>query len=156
MDIANIISENLADWMASTPALDTLQKVEAKSGVGFGTVRRTRNGEGNITVDKLAAIADAFGRAPAELLTPRSAGTSDTEKSAHLKAIPCSAPPEAAVLWERYCAASDRAKAIVDAALDLQHPGAGTNDPVRSVVTGLLAMGTQPLADNDARQEGAA
>ena len=153
MDIANIISKNLADWMATTPGLDTLQKVEAKSGIGFGTVRRTRNGDGNITVEKLTAIAAAFGRTPAELLTPKSSGNS---KPAPLEAIPSSTDPAARELWLSYCAASERAQAIVDAALGRQHAGADPNDPLRSVVSGLLTIGTQPLADGDTRQEGAA
>jgi len=70
MDTAAIISTNLTAWMAATPGLDTLQKLEARSGVGFGTIRRAKNGDGNITVDKLTAIAAAFGRLPAELMTP--------------------------------------------------------------------------------------
>lgn len=69
MDIAKIISDNLTDWMAATPSLDTFKKVSAKSGVGFGTVQRAKNGDGNITVEKLTAIAAAFGRQPAELMT---------------------------------------------------------------------------------------
>lgn len=70
MDISAVIATNLSSWMESTPGLDTVQKVEAKSGVGFGTVRRARKGEGNLTVEKLAAIANAFGRTAAELVTP--------------------------------------------------------------------------------------
>lgn len=151
MDIANIISNNLADWMASTPGLDTLQKVEAKSGVGFGTVRRTRNGDGNITVEKLTAIATAFGRTPAELLTPKSSANS---KPAPLEAVPDSTDPAARELWLSYCAASERAQAIVDAALG--RAGTDQNDPIRGVVSGLLAISTQPLTDGEARKEGAA
>lgn len=70
MDIAKVIADNLTDWMESTPTLDTFKKLSAKSGVGFGTVQRAKNGDGNITVEKLAAIAQAFGRAPADLLLP--------------------------------------------------------------------------------------
>lgn len=69
MDISKIIAANLTAWMEATPGLDTIQKVEAKSGAGFGTVRRARKGEGNITVEKLAMIAAAFGKTPAELVT---------------------------------------------------------------------------------------
>lgn len=70
MDIASIISKNLTAWMTATPSLDTFKKLSAKSGVGFGTVQRAKNGDGNITADKLTAIAAAFGRTPAELMTP--------------------------------------------------------------------------------------
>jgi transcriptional regulator with XRE-family HTH domain len=62
MDIAKIIAINLTEWMATTPNLDTLKKVALRSGIGFGTVQRTRNGDGNITVQNLVAIAQAFGR----------------------------------------------------------------------------------------------
>jgi len=71
MDISKIIAANLTAWMQATPSLDTIQKVEAKSGAGFGTVRRARKGEGNITVEKLAMIAAAFGKTPADLVTPQ-------------------------------------------------------------------------------------
>ena len=73
MDIAAVISANLRDWMAASPGLDTLQKVEAKSGVGFGTIRRAKNGDGNITVEKLDMIAAVFGRTAADLVTPQPA-----------------------------------------------------------------------------------
>jgi len=74
MDISDTISANLSAWMAAAPDLDTLKKVAAKSGVGFETVRRARNGDGNITVEKLAAIAAAFRQPPAALLTPATEG----------------------------------------------------------------------------------
>jgi transcriptional regulator with XRE-family HTH domain len=77
MDITAIVAENLSAWMAATPALDTLQKLEAKSGVGFSTIRRARKGEGNVTVENLAKIASAFGRSPAELLIPREGRTAN-------------------------------------------------------------------------------
>lgn len=73
MDIAAIISANLTSWMAETPALDTFKKLSAKSGVGFGTVQRAKNGDGNITVEKLDMIAAVFGRTAAELVTPHPA-----------------------------------------------------------------------------------
>ena len=68
MDISKIISANLTAWMGSTNDLDTVDKVTAKSGVGFGTVRRCKNGDANITVEKLTLIAQAFKRHPAALL----------------------------------------------------------------------------------------
>lgn len=54
--------------MTSNSSLNTIKKVQAKSAVGFGTIRRAKNGSGNITVENLTAIAQAFGRHPAELL----------------------------------------------------------------------------------------
>lgn len=68
MDIAKTIGTNLAALMASNEALDTCKKVAAKSKVGFGTVQRAKNGDANITVEKLTAIAEAFKRHPAELM----------------------------------------------------------------------------------------
>lgn len=70
MDIAKIISINLTALMDGTPALDTIKKVEQKSGVGFGTIRRAKKGDANITVEKLTAIAQAFKRHPAARQMP--------------------------------------------------------------------------------------
>lgn len=68
MDITDHIASNLDTWMTSTPNLDTLKKVAARSGVGFGTVQRARNGDGNTTIKNLTAIAKAFNRSIEELL----------------------------------------------------------------------------------------
>lgn len=73
MDIAKVIGANLTAWMGDSPGLDTCKKVAEKSGVGFGTVQRAKNGDGNITVEKLTAIASAFRRHPAELMIPTAA-----------------------------------------------------------------------------------
>lgn len=72
MDINQIIAANLTAWMSSS-SLDTVQKLEEESGVGFGTIRRARKGEGNITAKNMALIAAAFGRQPAELMIPPAA-----------------------------------------------------------------------------------
>lgn len=68
MDINKIIGENLDAWMAASTTLTTIKKVSSRAGVGFGTVQRARNGDGNITVKNLADIARAFGRSPIDLL----------------------------------------------------------------------------------------
>lgn len=68
MDISKIIGTNLTALMDGPQGLDTCKKVAAKSGVGFGTVQRAKNGDTNITVEKLAAIAKAFHIHPAELM----------------------------------------------------------------------------------------
>lgn len=73
MDISKVIGTNLTAWMADSADLNTIEKVEARSGVGFGTVRRTKRGGGNITVEKLTAIAGAVERHPAELMIPAAA-----------------------------------------------------------------------------------
>lgn len=68
MDINKIVARNLSEWMRDTPALSSLQKVKAKSGVGFGTIRRARNGDGNTTIQNLHDIAKAFGKGASDLL----------------------------------------------------------------------------------------
>lgn len=68
MDTTQIISSNLASWMESTPALDTIKKLASKANVGFGTAQRARNGTGNITIQNLEQIAKAFGKTPIDLL----------------------------------------------------------------------------------------
>ena len=73
MDISKIIAENLSRLMDDKSSLDTrdtLIRVAEKSGVGFGTVRRTKKGDGNITVEKLEAIASVFGKHAVDLMTP--------------------------------------------------------------------------------------
>lgn len=67
MDLTKNIASNLSGWMGENPNLDTIKKVSARSGVGFGTVQRAKNGDGNPTVKNLADIASAFGK-PIEAL----------------------------------------------------------------------------------------
>jgi transcriptional regulator with XRE-family HTH domain len=73
MDIADVIAANIAALIESHPGLDTSKKIAARAGVGFGTIQRARKGDGNITIEKLTAIAGAFGRHPAELMIERPA-----------------------------------------------------------------------------------
>lgn len=61
MDIKSVVAQNISKLMAESRSLDTIKKVAARSGIGAETVRRARNGEGNITVDNLTAVAKAFG-----------------------------------------------------------------------------------------------
>lgn len=68
MTQADTIAKNLTAWMESNPSLDTLKKVATRSGVGFGTVQRLKNGEGNPTRTSLEGVAKAFGRTAEELL----------------------------------------------------------------------------------------
>jgi transcriptional regulator with XRE-family HTH domain len=68
MDITQILARNLSAWMEHTPRMHTIQQVAKKSGVGFGTIRRAKKGEGNITVQHLEEIAQAFGRRSVDLL----------------------------------------------------------------------------------------
>ena len=67
MDTLKVISNNRNAWMDSTPGLGTLEEVEAASHVGYGTVRRIRNGEANPTLAVLDKIAKPFKRETIEL-----------------------------------------------------------------------------------------
>lgn len=68
MDLTKNIADNLNAWMGANPSLDTIKKVSARSGVGFGTVQRAKNGDGNTTIKNLSAISAAFGKPVEELL----------------------------------------------------------------------------------------
>lgn len=68
MDIAKIIAYNISALMETNPSLDTLIKVSKAANVGFGTVRRAKNGDGNITVGNLEMIASAFRKTARDLL----------------------------------------------------------------------------------------
>ncbi len=54
--------------MAADHERDTLMKLSKSAGVGFGTVRRAKNGDGNLTVANLELLAQAFRRSARDLL----------------------------------------------------------------------------------------
>lgn len=68
MDIAQVIAQNLSTLMAADPERDTLMKVSKAAGVGFGTVRRAKTGDGNLTVANLELLVHAFRRSARDLL----------------------------------------------------------------------------------------
>lgn len=88
MDIKLIVAQNLSRLMSQSQTLDTVKKVSARSGVGFGTVRRAKNGDGNITVDNLSAIAKAFG---VDISYMVSTGTASDSSDSVIKIRPRSA-----------------------------------------------------------------
>ena len=62
--------------MNESTTLNTCEKLSERASVGFGTVRRIKNGDTNPTIFNLEAIAHSFGRDVAELLAdPKSAKT---------------------------------------------------------------------------------
>jgi transcriptional regulator with XRE-family HTH domain len=61
MDINRTIAANLTRIMAAHPIYKTVRKLSDDAKVGFGTVRRAKNGEGNLTVENLAKIAQKLG-----------------------------------------------------------------------------------------------
>jgi transcriptional regulator with XRE-family HTH domain len=68
MDITQTIAKNLQAWMRDSRDLQTIKALAKKSGVGFGTAQRARNGIGNTTIQNLDAIAKTFGRHVADLI----------------------------------------------------------------------------------------
>lgn len=70
MAITTTISENLTAWMDASADLKTLKKLAARSGVGFGTVQRMKNGDGNPTIKNITDVARAFSKRPEDLLLP--------------------------------------------------------------------------------------
>ncbi|HLO65293.1 MAG TPA: helix-turn-helix transcriptional regulator [Azonexus sp.] len=68
MDITKRVAHNLSAWMDGHETLGTLKLVAAAANVGFGTVRRAKNGDGNITVQNLDAIAKVFKKTAADLI----------------------------------------------------------------------------------------
>lgn len=68
MDIVARVAHNLSAWMSAHPDLRSIKKVAARSGVGFGTVQRAKNGDGNITIRNLELIARAFRRPVEDLM----------------------------------------------------------------------------------------
>lgn len=69
MGTKKTVAQNLSRLMAKNPALSTLKKVDDRSGVGAETVRRTKTGDGNITLEKLEALARSFGVSVAYMVT---------------------------------------------------------------------------------------
>lgn len=99
MDISETIAATLTRWMEENPGLDTIKKVSERSGVGFGTVRRTKNGDGNITVKNLQAIAKAFHRPVESLLVPAAYPTDNLVSMIAVREPPAY-PPMVAELLE--------------------------------------------------------
>lgn len=68
MDIITTISKNVTAWMRATPHLDTIEKLANRAQIGFGTVQRIKNGDGNPTITSLNDVARAFGKNVGEML----------------------------------------------------------------------------------------
>ena len=68
MDTAKRIAKNLSQLMEQSKDLNTIAAVAKASTVGFGTVQRARNGDGNLTVQNLELLASAFRRTARDLL----------------------------------------------------------------------------------------
>ena len=66
----HILAANLRRLMATTPALDTLPKITAASGISNGTLDRIRRAAVATRVDELQPLAQAFGLQPWQLLLP--------------------------------------------------------------------------------------
>ncbi len=78
MDTAKVIARNLAHLMEHSKSLNTITAVAKASGVGFGTVQRAKNGDGNLTVQNLELLAHAFRRTARDLLVDSTTGYTAT------------------------------------------------------------------------------
>lgn len=70
----HILAANLRRLMATTPALDTLPKITAASGISNGTLDRIRRAAVATRVDELERLGKAFGVQPWQLLVPPADG----------------------------------------------------------------------------------
>ncbi|AYC20089.1 hypothetical protein DZA65_03214 [Dickeya dianthicola] len=66
--IGMIAAANLSRWMAEHRRLNSQQRVADASGVSQATINRMLNNEASITLNNMAAIAEAFGRRPYEMI----------------------------------------------------------------------------------------
>ncbi len=111
MDVSQIIAYHLTALMASYPERETLAKVAKAAKVGFGTVQRARNGDGNLTVQNLALIAAAFHRRPEDLLVePIDKYPADVPIQAALVSEP---PKDESDLLQGYRDASEEVREIL-------------------------------------------
>lgn len=92
MKITDNISANLSMWMGVSENLDTIKKVASRSGVGFGTVRRIKNGDTNPTISNLCDIAKAFGKRVEDLLAPENQDTNVVRLTANEHSVPIYSP----------------------------------------------------------------
>lgn len=111
VEISQIISRNLTELMASYPGRETLAKVAKAAHVGFGTVQRARNGDGNLTVQNLDLIARAFRRTAKDLLAEP---VDEYELAAPVTVLTAQEPPvEERELLQGYRDASQEVREIL-------------------------------------------
>jgi len=111
MDIASVISKNLSAWMDGSERLSTIKALSKSSGVGFGTVQRAKNGDGNITVQNLEAIARAFKRNATDLLiAPQGSQQAVAPITLEVAQEP---PPDEREILQGYRAASPEVREIM-------------------------------------------
>lgn len=121
MDMSQVIAQNLSKWMAEFPHRRTLEEVAQDAGVGFGTVRRAKTGDGNLTIANLEAIAKAFGRTARDLLVisdPTPQGTAyDAAQPARVLLAREPDPDEIALLTGYRAASQEVREIMLDLAL---------------------------------------
>lgn len=113
MDTAKTIAMNLSAWMDTHPGRKTLEEVSRAAQVGFGTVRRAKNGDGNLTVANLEAIAAAFHRTARDLLTPLAHEKTYASAPRAQSFTVSEAPPDEVTLLLGYRAASPEIREIM-------------------------------------------
>ncbi len=114
MDISTRIAQTLTLWMSQKPGMETIKQVASRSGVGFGTVRRCKNGDGNITVKNLALIAKAFHRPVEDLIGLPSVAAPLALPAPADNVVSLAKQQESVYLTERLTAIVDAAKALSD------------------------------------------
>lgn len=117
MDITRVIASNLGPLIDEHPTLNTSEKVAAASGVGYGTVRRTRHGQGNVTVQNLELIARVFKLRAVDLMKEPSAVKYQTaELSPTMRLIlnqPPTESPEERLLVQGFRAGSKELRSVM-------------------------------------------
>ncbi len=128
MDTAKVIASNLAHLMEHSKSLNTITAVAKASGVGFGTVQRARNGDGNLTVQNLELLAHAFRRTARDLLVDSTTAYTATPP-AIIRQV-AEPPPDERDLMQGYRDASPEVREIM---LDLARKASKKNDCTRPV-----------------------
>lgn len=87
------MARRLNHLMGITPGLDTLKKIAARSGVGYGTVRRiTTADDVDVSIGNVEAVAQAYGLTLIEFVSDfdeaKELTTDERQLVANLRALP--------------------------------------------------------------------
>lgn len=115
MAIMDVAQRNFVAWRLAHPEAGTLKQIALKAGVGFGTTQRLFAGDGNITVEKLEAIARVFHRSATDLLTEGKSGDGQpyAVAAAHPLHVIDEPPAEERQLLLGFRAASDEMREVM-------------------------------------------
>lgn len=123
MAIMEIAQRNFVAWRIERPETGTLKQIAARAGVGFGTTQRLFAGDGNITVEKLEAVARVFGRSATDLLSDGGERVYDRQATETrrlrepMQVVPLwvaeQPPPDERLLLQGYRAASEELRELM-------------------------------------------